>query len=59
MEMFCFLVGIEKNNQLCLCLVPTGKAEHEYRRIGVCSWYLGHANIGASRLGTLTTITIV
>ncbi|KAF2183400.1 HET-domain-containing protein [Zopfia rhizophila CBS 207.26] len=61
-EMFCLLVGIENNNQLCLGLVPTeqGDSEHpSYRRIGVCSWYLGHADIGGTGLGTLTTATIV
>jgi hypothetical protein len=61
-EMFCLLVGIENNNQLCLGLVPTeqGDGKHPtYRRIGVCSWYLGHADIGGTGLGTLTTATIV
>lgn len=61
-EIFCFMVGIENNNQLCLCLVPTdqGDSEHlTYRRIGVCSWYLGHVDIGGTGLGTLETVTIV
>ena len=61
-EMFCLLVGIENNNQVCLGLVSTeqGDSEHPaYRRIGVCSWYLGHADIGGTGLGTLTTATIV
>ncbi|KAL5319152.1 hypothetical protein ACEPPN_012201 [Leptodophora sp. 'Broadleaf-Isolate-01'] len=61
-EMFRLLVGIEHNNQLCLCLVPTkqGDSEHPtYRRIGVCSWYLGHVDIGGPGMGTLATGTIV
>ncbi|KAH8588248.1 hypothetical protein B0O99DRAFT_555387 [Bisporella sp. PMI_857] len=61
-EMFCLLVGIEHNNQLCLGLVPTeqGDSEHPtYRRIGVCSWYLGHVDIGGTDMGTLATATIV
>jgi len=56
-EMHCFLIGIEFNNQYCLCLVPTG--DGEYRRIGVCSWYLGHVDIGVNGIGTLQTVTII
>jgi len=56
-EMLCFLIGIEFNNQYCLCLVPTG--DGEYRRIGVCSWYLGHVDIGVNGIGALQTVTII
>lgn len=56
-EMLCFLIGIELNNQYCLCLVPTG--DGEYRRIGVCSWYLGRVDVGVNGIGTLQTVTII
>lgn len=56
-EMLCFLIGIEFNNQYCLCLVPTGGGE--YRRIGVCSWYLGRVDVGVNGIGTLQTVTII
>ena len=56
-EIFCFLIGIELNNQYCLCLVPT--SDGSYRRIGVCSWYLGHVDVGVSGIGTLQTVTII
>jgi hypothetical protein len=58
-EMFCFLVAVERNSQLCLCLTPTGEVEGEYRRLGVCSWYLGHVDIRSGEFGSLQTITVV
>jgi hypothetical protein len=56
-EMLCFLIGIEFNSQYCLCVVPTG--DGEYRRIGVCSWYLGRVDVGVNGIGTLQTLTII
>jgi hypothetical protein len=58
-EMHCFLVATENNNQHCLCLVPTGRVDGEYRRIGVCSWYLGHVDVSADGLGIRSRIIIV
>lgn len=72
MRCFAFLLessSIEFNNQYCLCVVPTG--DGEYRRIGVCSWYLGRVyvavngigmlrvDVGVNGIGTLQTLTIV
>ncbi len=56
-EMLCLLIGIEHNNQYCLCLVPVG--DRTYRRIGVCSWYLGRVDISAEGRGMMSTIKVV
>jgi hypothetical protein len=56
-EMLCFLIGIEFNNQYCLCLVPAGNGE--YRRIGVCSWYLGRVDVDTNGIETLQTIIVI
>ena len=58
-EMYCLLMATEANDQHCLCLLPTGKAEGEYRRIGACSWYLGHVDLAEGGWGTMETIMIV
>ncbi|KAH8719431.1 hypothetical protein GQ44DRAFT_808784 [Phaeosphaeriaceae sp. PMI808] len=56
-EMLCLLIGVEFNSQYCLCLVPVG--DGMYRRIGVCSWYLGRVDVGAEGRGVVSTVRIV
>ncbi|KAF2093310.1 hypothetical protein NA57DRAFT_81642 [Rhizodiscina lignyota] len=60
----CFLIGTSYkddriHNQYCLCLVPTGHADGEFKRIGVCCWYGERVDVRSAGLGSTRTITIV
>jgi hypothetical protein len=54
-EIFCFHLGNGGDIhthlfQYCLCLVPTGKAVHEYERVGLCAWNPRHVDLRCPEL---------
>ena len=54
-ELFCFHLGNGGDLhthlfQFCLCLIRTGRKEHEYERVGFCAWNPRHVDLRCPEL---------